>query len=80
MSTTTRDLKDINKILVLIGAQNYREWANSVTAHLFKENAWAVAEGTSVKPVQPHTGKTTRSKDSEDAVAAEEQARHIRPD
>jgi gag-polypeptide of LTR copia-type len=75
METMTRDLKDINKIPILIGAENYREWANAVTTHLFRENSWAVIEGTSVKPTEPATVKATRSKDGEDAIAAEEKAR-----
>jgi hypothetical protein len=74
METATKDLKDINKVPMLIGAQHYREWANVVKTHLLRENAWAVVEGTLVKPVQPQTGKATRSKDSESAVATEEQA------
>jgi hypothetical protein len=65
METMTRDLKDINKIPILVGAENYREWANAVTTHLFRENSWAVIEGTSVKPTEPATVKATRSKDGE---------------
>jgi gag-polypeptide of LTR copia-type len=75
METMTRDLKDINKIPILTGAENYREWANAVTTHLFRENSWAVIEGTSVKPTEPATVKATRSKDGEDTIAAEEKAR-----
>jgi gag-polypeptide of LTR copia-type len=74
METSTKDLKDINKVPMLTGAQNYREWANVVKTHLLRENAWPVVEGTLVRPVQPNTGKATRSKESESTVAAEEQA------
>jgi hypothetical protein len=69
------NMRDLNKMPVLTGAQNYREWSNTVITFLLRESAWTVIEGALTKPSKPSINRDIRSISStEDIAAAEEKA------